>query len=67
MTYEELIKEKAREDHHYIHVIGWLRYEAIRKLGPHKYKELCDRNIKGGEHFDTMVDELVKKNHSITG
>jgi hypothetical protein len=38
--------------------IGWLRYEALRKLTPQKYTELHRRNM-AGERFDDMVDELV--------
>lgn len=38
--------------------IGWLRYEALRKLTPSKFADLHKRNING-ERFDDMVDELV--------
>lgn len=41
--------------------LGWLRYEAIRKLNPRQFGEIHARNI-AGEHFDTMIDELVTKN-----
>lgn len=41
--------------------LGWLRYEALRKLGPKRFAELCERNIKDGERFDDMVDELIVK------
>lgn len=40
--------------------LGYLRYEALRKLGPAAYKELHRRNL-AGERFDDMVDELVRK------
>ena len=41
--------------------LGWLRYEALRKLSARRYAELCDRNLKG-ERFDDMVDKLVLEN-----
>ena len=37
---------------------GYLRYEALRKLNPRQFQELCRRNI-AGEHFDTMIDQLI--------
>jgi hypothetical protein len=40
--------------------IGYLRYEALRKLGPASYAELCRRNYYG-TNFDVMVDELITK------
>ena len=40
--------------------LGFMRYEALRKLNPPKFAELHWRNIKG-ERFDDMVDELVVK------
>jgi hypothetical protein len=41
--------------------LGFLRYEALRKLGPHKYAELCRKNIREGQRFDDLVDELITK------
>jgi hypothetical protein len=41
--------------------IGYLRYEALRKLGPHRYALLCQRNIHEGKRFDDLVDELLTK------
>ena len=41
--------------------LGYLRYEALRKLGPHKYAELCRKNIREGKRFDDLVDELITK------
>jgi len=38
--------------------LGWLRYEALRKLTPSQYAELCKRNLNG-ENFDQMVTELI--------
>ena len=38
--------------------IGYLRYEALRKLNVRQFAELFARNIRG-ELFDTLVDELV--------
>ena len=45
--------------------IGWLRYEAIRKLNPHQFTDLHKRNL-AGENFDAMVDQLVaEKNKTV--
>ena len=38
--------------------IGWLRYEAVRKLNMVEYGALLVRNLDG-ENFDVMVDKLV--------
>jgi len=38
--------------------LGWLRYEALRKLTPRHYAELCSRNLNG-ENFDQMVTDLI--------
>jgi len=38
--------------------IGHDRYEKLRQLSPMQYHELYDKNIKTGEHFDTLVDKL---------
>jgi hypothetical protein len=40
--------------------LGFLRYEALRKLGPASYAELCRRNYYG-KNFDEMIDELITK------
>lgn len=41
--------------------LGYLRYEALRKLAPYSYLELCRKNIREGHRFDDMVDELITK------
>ena len=38
--------------------LGFIRYEALRKLNPSQYRELYERNLTG-ENFDRMVDNLV--------
>ena len=38
--------------------MGYLRYEAIRKVNTQYFAELFTRNLKG-ENFDKMVDDLV--------
>lgn len=40
--------------------LGYLRYEALRKLNPRDFVDLRARNLHG-ENFDEMVDELVLK------
>ncbi len=41
--------------------VGFLRYEAVRKLHPKQFADLCARNLNGFQ-FDDLVDELVLKN-----
>lgn len=38
--------------------LGWLRYEAVRKLNARQFAELCQRNL-GGKSFDDLVTEAV--------
>lgn len=38
--------------------LGWLRYEAVRKMNPRQFGEVCRRNL-GGEFFDGIVTEAV--------
>lgn len=40
--------------------LGWLRYEALRKVSPAEYLALHNRNI-AGEPFDGMVDKLISE------
>ena len=39
-------------------VLGFLRFEALRKLNPRKFAELHKRNLNG-ENFDGMIDSLI--------
>jgi len=38
--------------------IGYDRYEKIRRLSPMQFHQLYEKNLKTGEHFDTLVDKL---------
>lgn len=62
MTNEELrhLVFVTGESHTREHLaLGYLRYEAVRKLTPGKYAELCERNLVG-ERFDELVDGLIE-------
>jgi hypothetical protein len=39
--------------------IGHDRYEKLRRLNLQEMKELYLRNLRTGEHFDTLVDKLI--------
>jgi hypothetical protein len=39
--------------------IGFIRYEALRKLNALEYANLCRRN-RAGERFDDLVDGLIR-------
>ncbi len=38
--------------------IGYLRYEALRKLNPRQFAEICLKNLQG-ENFDALIDKLA--------
>lgn len=38
--------------------IGHDRYEKLRRLNLQQIKELYLKNLRTGEHFDTLVDKL---------
>jgi hypothetical protein len=40
--------------------LGWLRYEAVRKMHPRQFAAMCERNLDG-EFFDDIVTEAVTK------
>jgi hypothetical protein len=35
-------------------------YELVRPLNPREFKQLFARNIKHGEGFDGMIDNMIK-------
>ena len=41
--------------------LGYLRYEALRKVSPRQFSELHARNL-AGENFDDMVTRLAFQN-----
>lgn len=41
--------------------IGYLRYEAIRKLHPKAFADIHARNLREDITFDRLVDELILK------
>jgi hypothetical protein len=52
----ELAKKYKDERDEY--KIGHDRYEKLRRLSPMQFQELYEKNLKTGEHFDTLVDKL---------
>ena len=40
--------------------IGHDRYEKLRRLNLQQIKELYLKNLRTGEHFDTLVDKLCQ-------
>lgn len=38
--------------------LGWLRYEALRRVNPRIFSEIYRRNMSG-EHFDNIVTEAL--------
>ncbi len=41
--------------------LGWLRYEALRKVTPWSYAELNKQNLVTRRAFDDLVDEMITK------
>ena len=37
---------------------GYCRYETIRRLNPRQFKDLYDKCLLSGQHFDDAVDKL---------
>jgi len=54
----QLVAQAELEEDEDTLALGFLRYEAIRKLSPRQFAELHARNLKG-VHFDSLIDELV--------
>jgi hypothetical protein len=55
-TAMELAKKYKDERDEY--KIGHDRYEKLRRLNLEQIKELYLKNLRTGEHFDTLVDKL---------
>ena len=55
-TAMELAKKYKDERDEY--KIGHDRYEKLRRLNLQQIKELYLKNLRTGEHFDTLVDKL---------
>jgi hypothetical protein len=39
--------------------LGFVRYEAVRRLGPQKFQEIHSQSIAGGRRFDELIDEII--------
>ena len=59
-TIQQHIKTEITEKFPQELALGYLRYEALRRLKPREYAELCQKNLKG-EWFDDLVDEEILK------
>ena len=41
--------------------IGFLRYEALRRMNPRQFSEFHARNLKGERFDDIVTEELLKR------
>ncbi len=57
-TRSEQFSKLERERDEY--KIGHNRYEKLRRLNLQQIKELYLKNLRTGEHFDTLVDKLCQ-------
>ena len=63
LTLAQIIHEKCNENK-FTMILGYLRYETLRKMNPQQFAELHKRNLNG-ENFDMMVDAIIIKNENI--
>ena len=54
--FSKLERERERDEYK----IGHDRYEKLRRLNLQQIKELYLKNLRTGEHFDTLVDKLCQ-------
>lgn len=40
--------------------LGFLRYEALRRMNPNQFKEIHQRNLAGERFDDIVTEELLK-------
>jgi len=40
--------------------LGFLRYEALRRMNPNQFKEIHKRNLAGERFDDIVTEELLK-------
>jgi len=59
-TLRELIAENHNPEESELsrYIVGYIRYEKLRKLNCRQYFELYEKNVKTGKPFDDLVDEL---------
>jgi hypothetical protein len=55
-SYIKQLEEELMERDKY--KIGHDRYEKLRRLNLEQFKELYLKNLRTGENFDTLVDQL---------
>lgn len=60
-TIDSLIENAIKNCNERELAIGFLRYEALRKLNPIQFAKLHAKNLKG-KNFDEMVNKLVIEN-----
>jgi hypothetical protein len=58
-SYIKQLEEELMERDKY--KIGHDRYEKLRRLNLEQFKELYLKNLRTGENFDTLVDQLSNK------
>jgi len=59
-TIEQLVEKCVAEHDVKELAVGFLRYEALRRMSLRGFKELLQRNL-AGERFDDMVTESLLK------
>lgn len=39
--------------------LGWMRYEAVRKLSAREFADIFQRVVREGTFFDDIIDALI--------
>lgn len=57
---EQLVEKCVAEHDVKELALGFLRYEALRRMNPNQFKEIHQRNLAGERFDDIVTEELLK-------
>lgn len=57
----ELVQKACRECTVGEMVLGWLRYECVRKMNARQFSDLCKRNLTERIAFDDLIDAEIER------
>ena len=58
---EQLVEKCVAEHDVKELAVGFLRYEALRRMNPRQFSEFHARNLKGERFDDIVTEELLKR------
>lgn len=59
-TIEQLVEKCVAEHDVKDLALGFLRYEALRRMNPNQFKQIHQRNLAGERFDDIVTEELLK-------